>query len=297
MKLYGVIILLVIVGFVSNGYADTIVLQPGPEGYDMFVRDRDGGGFDHKCLEVGGWDDTYYSYIQFDLTDLPTYATSAKIQLYCYKYFDYVPPEGKPAYGNPPPMYIDQITSEWDETTTDWNNKPSSTYLGTILDAPTAAGWCSIDITDLYNAWGDGTSQNYGIALRPTRTDNRFAFFYSSDYSDNTSLRPKLIVEGTMDVTITLQDTIIEVNDIDVDNFKNKNMQNALTNKIMAVIKLVDNGQYEEALDKLQNDILGKTDGCANDGTPDNNDWIEDCASQDQVYPLVIEAIEYLQNM
>ena len=33
-------------------------------------------------------------------------------------------------------------------------------------------------------------------------------------------------------------------------------------------------GNYSSALDQLQNDILLKTDGCAKDGAPDKNGWI-----------------------
>jgi len=98
-------------------------------------------------------------------------------------------------------------------------------------------------------------------------------------------------------ITETLQDTTAAVNSIDINVLKNKNMQNALTNKINAALKLVDQGQYEEALNKLQNDILSKTNGCADTGSPDKNDWIKDCDSQNQIYPLIVEAIEHLMNL
>jgi YVTN family beta-propeller protein len=46
--------------------------------------------------------------------------------------------------------------------------------------------------------------------------------------------------------------------------FKNPNMQNALLNKLNAVIGSIAAKNYSDALGQLQNDILGKTDGCAN---------------------------------
>jgi hypothetical protein len=82
--------------------------------------------------------------------------------------------------------------------------------------------------------------------------------------------------------------------------FKNKNMGKTFSSQINQVIALVEDGipaSYTEALDKLQNSIIGKTDGCAAAGAPDSNDWITDCASQAQVYPLVQEAISYLEDM
>jgi len=110
-----------------------------------------------------------------------------------------------------------------------------------------------------------------------------------------------VVAVSFQDATVaTLQETIESTNDPDAvsdDAWKNKNMRNSLTNKINSALSLINNGYYEEALDKLQNDILGKTDGCAETGAPDKNDWIRDCDSQNHVYPLVIEAINHLQSL
>jgi hypothetical protein len=79
--------------------------------------------------------------------------------------------------------------------------------------------------------------------------------------------------------------------------FVNTNMQNALTNKINEALKLIDQKKYSQALNKLQNDILPKTNGCHDSGAPDANDWIKDCATQQQVYPFVVQTIELLQGL
>ena len=79
--------------------------------------------------------------------------------------------------------------------------------------------------------------------------------------------------------------------------FVNSNMQNALTKKINVVLKLIDQGQYALALDKLENDILPKTNGCHDSGAPDANDWIKDCATQQQVYTFVSQTIELLKGL
>ncbi len=79
--------------------------------------------------------------------------------------------------------------------------------------------------------------------------------------------------------------------------FKNPNMQNALINKLNAVIASINSGNYADALGQLQNDILSKTDGCAKVGTPDRNDWIINCESQGQVYPAVMNLVQLVQGM
>jgi hypothetical protein len=37
--------------------------------------------------------------------------------------------------------------------------------------------------------------------------------------------------------------------------------------------------------------------GCAKIGAPDNDDWITDCAAQQQVYPKITRAIALLNNL
>lgn len=77
--------------------------------------------------------------------------------------------------------------------------------------------------------------------------------------------------------------------------FRNVNLRNALINQLNAVIANIEAGNYQDAFGQLQNSILGKTDGCANSGAPDNNDWIRDCASQNLIYPALLEIIDQVR--
>jgi hypothetical protein len=106
-------------------------------------------------------------------------------------------------------------------------------------------------------------------------------------------------VISTQDAAVgTLFDLIEAIRGLDDVSLKNKNMKKALINKINAVLNKIERGLYEEALDKLQNDILKKTDGCAETGAPDKNDWIIVCeGGQNAIYPLVVEAIGLLETL
>ncbi|MEE9370655.1 MAG: fibronectin type III domain-containing protein, partial [Sedimentisphaerales bacterium] len=84
---------------------------------------------------------------------------------------------------------------------------------------------------------------------------------------------------------------LLEPNDV-----KNENMLLSLANKLDAIQGMMDKGQYKAAISKLENDILQKTDGCAETGTPDKNDWITTCERQELVYPIIIEIIELLSD-
>ena len=99
------------------------------------------------------------------------------------------------------------------------------------------------------------------------------------------------------EIILILQNGITGINDFPPTVFRNSNMVNALTNKINAAIKMVDQERYQDALDKLENDILKKTDGCDTQGAPDKNDWIKDCESQAEVYSTIVEAIELLRDL
>ena len=60
---------------------------------------------------------------------------------------------------------------------------------------------------------------------------------------------------------------------------------------------MIDNGNFTNAISKLENDILTKTDGCAETGEPDKSDWIITCEEQNDIYPLIIETIEYIKGL
>ena len=104
---------------------------------------------------------------------------------------------------------------------------------------------------------------------------------------------------GWSNVESSLQSTLGDAVDMLLDpaSLKNENMKNALLNKMDAAMAMIDEGLYEDALDKLEHDILAKTNGCAETGEPDKNDWIIACEQQSRVYGLVMETIEYVTSL
>lgn len=107
-----------------------------------------------------------------------------------------------------------------------------------------------------------------------------------------------LKIEDPLETLIELLMTLEEVIDtLPTEVFHNKNSARPLINKIDAVLAIMYEGLYEEALDKLKNDILKKTDGCAETGAPDSNDWIITCGAQAEVYPLISSAIDILESL
>jgi len=99
--------------------------------------------------------------------------------------------------------------------------------------------------------------------------------------------------QAVITVTQDLEETI----SISITSFKNCTMQKTLINKLNAVIADIEAGNYQVAIDKLQHDLLAKTDGCATSGAPDKNDWIKSCGEQAVVYQELQQIISMLQQL
>ena len=114
--------------------------------------------------------------------------------------------------------------------------------------------------------------------------------------SDHHSIQIQAIVTPTV-VIGTIQDAEDVIIALPQSVLKNKNMRNAFLNKLNSVIANVEAGNYADALDKLQNDIMGKMNGCIDTGDPNKNDWIKSCVEQYQVYLILMSAVTLLQDL
>jgi hypothetical protein len=96
--------------------------------------------------------------------------------------------------------------NEWDSPGGDFNSAPSSSAVSSGV----AGTWVNWDVSDLAQSWVDGSITNYGCLIKkdvenPATFDLKF--FYSSDYTGDPMLRPKLVIEyvpppGTITMTI-----------------------------------------------------------------------------------------------
>jgi hypothetical protein len=170
------------------------------------------GVIDDDQLKIGGWGDVYCTYIKFShpppactsawcqppknpLEGLPVRGIDPKggalLQLYVKDF----------GGGNPVRMNLGVPNVDWSElwagNNGDSKHKPTSFSSTTVgrLPAPTSAdAWMTIDISHIYRAWSDGTQPNTGISLCPQTIDNQFNMEHSSDFADDPSLRPRLVL-------------------------------------------------------------------------------------------------------
>ena len=234
----------------------------------------------------GGQFVSYTFLIDFDGTGSTSLGgvVTAKVDDGEYDYFYVKFVSGTNLYPRPAANPADTFSSNYG-----FDHSGSFT-AGFIFGSPTEYKFNSVTVSSakIVSEWVVGDTM-VGEDAVGSPLDPDFAWVVSS-------LELKSISEAP-DPSTEIAKLIASINNLPAAAFKNKNMRKALTNKLYAVISMLDQGYYAEALEKLQNDILKKTDGCAVKGKPDSNDWIKDCGAQAQIYPDVVDIIGLLQEM
>ncbi len=167
-----------------------ITIQPGPaEGKDSYatIFYPDSNAPDSQVLLMGNWTDK--TYLKFDLGILPVGAVITNAALNLYQWFTY----GSSNFT----VGVHNVTQSWAESAITWNNQPTYSDIpeNTIFVTSGAIAWRSWNITSLVQGWQDGSIANYGVVLAGdggTSLPSSRISCYSSDNTDNPTLRPKL---------------------------------------------------------------------------------------------------------
>ncbi len=199
----------------------TVTMQPGTDGQDALVITKDGDNTSpnlnigqHTELVYSKWtyggqgfgEGAMRSYIRFAaVSSIPANAEilSAKLSLYGVASSGFTPEgnshfPGSP-YGSGPdnPGWIKRVTSNWEEATITWNNKPGTVDAGQASIPGTTTQWnfnaTDIDVTDMVRTMVS-TNSNYGFCLTlQNEAIYRNVIFASSEATD-AARRPKLVV-------------------------------------------------------------------------------------------------------
>ena len=172
----------------------TFALQPGTEGIDGGVETANPSTNygDFWFSGIGNSVSTIVRmYIKFDLSAVPANARVVDADLKLYQH-DTI---GSDNFT----IGLYKITSDWDESTIDWDPQPTSSTDPEITNNITAGAitWKSWDIDTLVQAWLDGDITNYGMVLKDTEETSvsTIAYFWTSDYTIDTTKRPKLEID------------------------------------------------------------------------------------------------------
>ena len=149
---------------------------------DMWV------GFDDNAESLAG---IVRSLVRFDLASVPAGATvtSATLRLYHKSSWDY-PDRSRPARAY-------RAQDAWNELSSTWDNQPAfSDGYGSVAIVHGDYGWVEMSVTDLVQAWLDGSHANHGIVVRGdenTSADSGHRDFYTRE-ADGTTYAPQLVV-------------------------------------------------------------------------------------------------------
>lgn len=157
-----------------------------------------------------GVGDTSNVLIEFDVSSIPAGSTidSATLSIY------------NPLLVGSFTMAIYRLLVSWTEAGATWNSRNGTNNWSTAgaqgsgtdhaesatqsgVEASASSSWTNFTVTDDVQAFVDGTT-NYGWVIDPdSAPSSDYALYWSSDYVDNTALRPKLVVEYTEAYTLT----------------------------------------------------------------------------------------------
>jgi len=172
------------------------------------------------------------------------------------------------------------------------------TFTGSFTDP----GWLDTHIARF--DWGDGIPESFfDVFMSP--------FSATHAYAEPGIYTVTLTVEdddGGISAIVTTTITVISANgasdlinnyiqELPDDAFKNNpdQRQHALSQKLAEVNGLIELGQYEDAINKLNNDIRAKADGSLG-GNP-KNDWITDPEAQQAICAMIDELVAYLETL
>lgn len=174
---------------------NTITLQPdNVEGIDSTVQTAfpdDNYGIYTMAAVGNSTSSILRTYIKFDLSSIPVNARVVDADLKLYQYDTFGTDDLTIGLYN--------VTGDWDESTITWNLQPTSSTDAEITNDITAGAttWESWDIDALVQGWLDGTITNYGMVLKDTDESSvdTIAYFYTSDYTTDTTKRPELEID------------------------------------------------------------------------------------------------------
>lgn len=166
----------------------SLIIQGAAKTFDSFVgQAQPDSNFGYRTYLTTGNNPDHgisRSFVKFDLDPILSGAkiTSAKLSLYQTN-----------SSTHTVKLHTYPVKENWSSTTVTWNNQPS-TGNSIANNSITGAGWYDLYMTQLVRDWYSGTTPNHGVMLRLENEANDRKSYYSSDYTTNTSLRPKLTI-------------------------------------------------------------------------------------------------------
>ncbi|HTZ41156.1 MAG TPA: GEGP motif-containing diheme protein [Syntrophales bacterium] len=108
----------------------------------------------------------------------------------------------------------------------------------------------------------------------------------------------KIVIYGAISPLENINEKLVQlaaaIDSIPTKSFKTRSGKAVLKKNVGTVQKILSKGDYNEAYQMLQNDIMGKISGCKKSARPDRKDWLKDCETETNLYWAVNEIMVLL---
>lgn len=209
------ILILLTSGFLSSTNAETLIVNPS---MDTYVSYFDPSGTNHSgedYLNVSASSKSI-SLLFFDLTSVLESGSVINSAQFAIE----IGSSGSSPWSRQNHVYpsaiFHTVNQTWSDSTVVWDDVNSGTFYNTTAiyeyasSSSAPSGWVSFDITSQAQDWFSG--QNNGLLIRPDETKSGTSLgFYSTEknaiagwitqYPDNQTRQPKLIIDYTVDNT------------------------------------------------------------------------------------------------
>ena len=109
----------------------------------------------------------------------------------------------------------------------------------------------------------------------------------------------KIVIYGAINPLENINEKLVQlaaaIDSIPPKSFSTSSGKAALKKKVKMVQKTIGKGQYSEAYQKLQDDIMGKIDECKNSASPSGNDSLKDCDTRTKLHWAVNDIMVLLK--
>ena len=160
---------------------------------------------------------------------------------------------------------------------------PDQRSTATSATDPTVWVWPYVSSVDHNAGYSTRTTTIIKVEPLPAGTTDIDTLEAGWNYVD----QDKIVVYGAIDPTFSVAEKLgalgSTISAVDASAIKQPNGPTVLAQKVAVIKKLVQKGNYAEALQKMQDDVVQKADGCTLGSGPDKNDWILSCDLQKQI--------------
>jgi hypothetical protein len=150
----------------------------------------------------GGYTTFWRTLFKFNLSSIPSGAVIQSATLYLYSDPTSTGNSGTTnnQLSGSNAVYFEKVTTNWGETTVNWNTQPATTTSGRIWQQSSTSTTenIQVNLTSFVQEWVNAPSTNHGMRMALENEQYYRGRSYASEDHTNTAIRPKLVINYTV---------------------------------------------------------------------------------------------------